>query len=112
MVIGFEDKISPVNGVKYEAYEKIKNFYYMIVMEGIFEFAFGQPTEDKIYNKVLYDIQERWEKRLKEKGNSFEPKLKEIYPDAQMDCYVDTGDGDEGCVYPTIIITVPVNYFK
>lgn len=110
--MGFEENIHLVDGVKYEACDKISLTKYIIAMEGIFEFAFGQPTEYEIYNKTLNDIQKRWEERLVAKSKMFEPKLKEIYPDSSIKCFVDTGDGDEGCVYPTIIIEVPLKYFK
>lgn len=108
---GFEENIHLMNNSHYEAYDKISQSNYMIIMEGIFEFAYGQPSVD-IYYDTLENIQKRWEERLVAKGKTFEPKLREIYPESKINCFVGTGDSDEGCVYPTIIIEVPLKYFK
>lgn len=109
--MGFEEKISLFEG-NYDAIEYVKNNKYIIELSGIFSFAFGQPTEYEIYNKTLNDIQKRWETRLLEKAKDFEPKLKEIYPNSDLSVSVGIGDGDEGCVYPEIKISVPVSYFE
>lgn len=110
-IVGFEEKISLFEG-NYDAFEYVKNNKYIIELSGIFAFAFGQPTGYEIYNKTLKDIQKRWETRLLEKAKDFEPKLKEIYPNSELSVSVGIGDGDEGCVYPEIKISVPVSYFE
>ncbi len=80
----------------------------MIFADGIFEFAYGQPTEFVGYNKTLNDISKRWEYRLKEKEKVVSQYLSKFYKNYEINTYVGTGDGDEGCVYPQYSITIPI----
>jgi hypothetical protein len=57
------------------------------------------------------DISERWEKRLVEKIEIVDKMLNQYFTDFKCLCYVGTGDGDEGCVYPTFYIDIPLTEF-
>lgn len=111
--IGFYNKIHEMKGEEYGVGERIGRFdgKYQIEISGIFEFAYGQPTNHDLYYDVLYDISERWEARLKEKTQKLMQSLSQSIPGITIDVCVDTGDGDEGCVYPTIFIDIPTSYF-
>lgn len=113
---GFEAKITPLkNKIGYEELnycENVRNGKLMIEGEGIYVFAYGQPTDFPLYRKVLDDISTRWEKRLEEKLHVVKDTLIKIYDGIEIYAYVDTGDGDEGCVYPNYQITIPINSLK
>lgn len=90
--------------------EPIVKFDKLIISgEGIFDFAYGQPTEFVNYNKTLKDISSRWGKRLSEKESVIKEYLSKYYNNVSISTNVDTGDGDEGCVYPEYTITIPIS---
>ena len=87
----------------------VKSDKLVIAGEGIFDFAIGQPTEFVNYNKTLKDISSRWGKRLSEKESVVKEYLSKYYNNVSISTNVDTGDGDEGCVYPEYTITIPIS---
>ncbi len=104
---GYFEKIKEFEKFSYS--EKIiSGNKLMIFADGIFEFAYGQPTEFVGYNKTLNDISKRWEYRLKEKEKVVSQYLSKFYKNYEINTYVGTGDGDEGCVYPQYSITIPI----
>lgn len=113
---GFEAKITPLkNKIGHEELnycENVRNGELIIEGEGIYVFAYGQPTEFPLYRKILGDISTRWQKRLEEKLRVVEDTLSKIYDGIEIHAYVDTGDGDEGCVYPEYQIAIPINSLK
>lgn len=107
---GFDNHISEENPFSYN--EKISFNKLIIIGEGIFNFAWGQPTEFENYNKTLIDISERWLSRLKAKENEVLKYLSQFYNGCNIETKVGTGDGDEGCVYPEYKITIPISELK
>ena len=91
--------------------ERMSNGKFVIWSEGIYEFADNQSTDSGLYYKVQKDICARWKKRLEEKVPVVE-KMLEGYPGIRVDVDCDEGDGDEGCVYPTYRIEIPVSSMK
>jgi hypothetical protein len=109
---GFCDNIHPLDNKEQLGYdEKISNGKLIIYSEGIYEFAYGQPMEFDIYYKVMNDIEKRWDKRLKEKKTVVKSLL-EQYPNVSVYAECESGDGDNGCVYPGYHIEIPINSLK
>ena len=109
---GFETKISPLkNKTGFEElgyYESVRDGKLMISGEGIYVFASGQPTEFPLYWKVLEDISTRWKKRLEEKEVVIKEILGKLYDGIYVSLDLNTGDGDEGCIYPWYTIEIPI----
>lgn len=109
---GFFDKIHPLEKEYELTYkERISDGKFVIWSEGIYEFANGQPTGFDLFYKVEDDICSRWKKRLEEKVPVVEKMLEE-YQCIRVVADCDSGDGDEGCVYPTYRIEIPVSSMK
>lgn len=109
---GFCDNIHPLDNKEQLGYEeKISNGKLVIYSEGIYEFAYGQPMEFDIYYKVMDDIEKRWDKRLKEKETVVKSLL-EQYPNISVYAECESGDGDNGCVYPGYHIEIPISSLK
>ena len=109
---GFVDNIRPLDTKHQLGYEeKISNGKLVIWSEGIYEFAYGQPMEFKLYYKVMDDIEKRWDKRLKEKETVVKSLL-EQYPNVLVYAECESGDGDNGCVYPGYHIQIPISSMK
>ena len=105
---GYLEKIKEFEKFSYS--EKIiSGSKLMIFADGIFEFAYGQPTEFVGYNNTLDDISKRWGYRLKEKEKIVSQYLSKFYKNCEIETYVGTGDGDEGCVYPQYSIIIPIS---
>ena len=106
---GFVDNIRPLDTKHQLGYEeKISNGKLVIWSEGIYEFAYGQPMEFKLYYKVMDDIEKRWDKRLKEKETVVKSLLGQ-YPNVLVYAECESGDGDNGCVYPGYHIQIPIS---
>lgn len=103
---GFEKTIKEFEPFRYSI--KVKNDKLIIHGEGIYSFAWGQPTDFPTYNKTLNDISARWNKRLTEKQSVVKEHLLKYYKDISITTSVSTGDGDEGCVYPEYTITIQI----
>lgn len=106
---GFKKYIGEEEGYWIDREPTVKSDKLIISGEGIFDFAYGQPTEFVNYNKTLKDISSRWDKRLSEKEPAVKEYLSKFYNNVTVSTNVDTGDGDEGCVYPEYTITVPIS---
>lgn len=104
---GFEKTIEEEESFGYVI--KVKDDKLVIHGEGIYSFAYGQPTEFPIYNKTLDDISARWNKRLTEKQSVVKEFLSKYYKNISISTNVDIGDGDEGCVYPEYTIEIPIS---
>ena len=109
---GFKDNIVPMDK-KYELKynERMSDGKIIILSEGIYEFAYGELESFDLYYKIQDDICSRWKKRLEEKVPVVEKMLEE-YPGVKVTVDCDEGDGDEGCVYPTYCIEIPINSMK
>lgn len=108
---GFNNRIGEEEN-SFSHNEKISSGKLIVFGEGIFDFAWGQPTEFENYNKTLIDISERWSSRLKAKENEVLKYLSQFYNDCSIETKVDTGDGDEGCVYPEYKISIPISELR
>lgn len=111
--IGFLDHIQPLENEDFHPQEDI-NVYgkYEYNISGIFEFSYGQPTEFDSYWDTLEDIKDRWQTRLDEKATNISKMIETKYGlHSDISCSVDSGDGDEGCVYVSIQIWFPVEDF-
>lgn len=107
---GFEKNIKEFEHFGYMI--KVKDDKLMIRGEGIYSFAWGQPTEFPIYNKTLDDISARWNKRLTEKQSVVKEYLSKYYKNISISTDVGIGDGDEGSVYPEYTILIPIEEFQ
>lgn len=106
---GFNKYIGEEEGHWIDRDPTVKSDKLIISGEGIFDFAYGQPTEFVNYNKTLKDISTRWSKRLSEKEPIVKEYLSKFYNNMSVSTNVDTGDGDEGCVYPEYTIEIPIS---
>ena len=106
---GFNKYIGEEEGHWIDRDPTVKSDKLIISGEGIFDFAYGQPTEFINYNKTLKDISTRWGKRLSEKEPIVKEYLSKFYNNVSVSTNVDTGDGDEGCVYPEYTIEIPIS---
>ena len=104
---GFEKTIKEFEPFRYAI--KVKGDKLVIHGEGIYTFAWGQPTEFPIYNKTLDDISVRWNKRLTERESTVNEFLLKYYKNVSISTDVGTGDGDEGAVYPEYTIEIPIS---
>lgn len=109
---GFNKYIGEEEGYWIDRKPIVKSDKLVISGEGLFSFAWGQPTEFVNYNKTLKDISIRWGKRLSEKESVVKEYLSKFYNNVLVSTNVDTGDGDEGCVYPEYKITIPISELK
>lgn len=106
---GFNKYIGEEEGHWIDRDPTVKSDKLIISGEGIFDFAYGQPTEFTNYNKTLKDISTRWGKRLSEKEPIVKEYLSKFYNNISVRTNVGTGDGDEGCVYPEYTIEIPIS---
>jgi hypothetical protein len=107
---GFEKTIKEFETFRYKI--KVKGDKLVIHGEGIYSFAWGQPTEFPTYNKTLTDISTRWNKRLTEKQTVVKDYLSKHYKSISITTNVGIGDGDEGAVYPEYTIEIPISEFQ
>lgn len=108
----FYDKIEEFEGMS--LYERVygSSHSFVVQLHGAYEFA-SDPAcvQFVLYQEISKDICNRWKKRLDEKVLDISSILKSHFSNFDIECDVDSGDGDECCVYPSVFITIPLKEF-